>query len=78
MTGTTDTRGASRLRVRTVEIHAGEVVLIDQLALPHDERYVHCRSWQEVARLKLAALGMAIDTLTPEQAAYLSSWEEGT
>ena len=33
---------------------------------------------QEVARLKLAALGMAIDTLTPEQAAYLSSWEEGT
>jgi adenosylhomocysteinase len=33
---------------------------------------------QEVARLKLAALGMAIDTLTEEQAAYLSSWEEGT
>ncbi|MFZ0790565.1 MAG: adenosylhomocysteinase, partial [Chromatiaceae bacterium] len=33
---------------------------------------------QEVARLKLAALGMEIDTLTPEQAAYLSSWEEGT
>jgi adenosylhomocysteinase len=33
---------------------------------------------QEVARLKLAALGMAIDTLTPEQAAYLSSWDEGT
>jgi adenosylhomocysteinase len=32
----------------------------------------------EVARLKLAALGMAIDTLTPEQAAYLGSWEEGT
>jgi methylthioribose-1-phosphate isomerase len=40
---------ASRLRVRTVEILDGEVVLIDQLALPHDERYVHCRSWQEVA-----------------------------
>ncbi len=33
---------------------------------------------QEVARLKLAALGMTIDTLTEEQAAYLSSWEEGT
>jgi adenosylhomocysteinase len=32
----------------------------------------------EVARLKLAALGTAIDTLTPEQAAYLGSWEEGT
>jgi adenosylhomocysteinase len=33
---------------------------------------------QEVARLKLAALGMAIDTLTAEQTAYLGSWEEGT
>ncbi len=33
---------------------------------------------EEVARLKLAALGMAIDTLTPEQAAYLGTWEEGT
>ena len=40
---------ASRLRVRTVDILPGEVVLIDQLALPHDERYVHCRTWQEVA-----------------------------
>jgi adenosylhomocysteinase len=33
---------------------------------------------QEVARLKLAALGMSIDRLTSEQAAYLTSWEEGT
>lgn len=33
---------------------------------------------QEVAGLKLAALGMSIDTLTAEQSAYLSSWEEGT
>jgi adenosylhomocysteinase len=33
---------------------------------------------QEVARLKLAALGMDIDTLSAEQAAYLSPWEEGT
>ena len=28
---------------------ADAVVLIDQLALPHEERYVHCDSWQEVA-----------------------------
>jgi len=41
--------GGSRLRVRTVEILADEVVLIDQLALPREERYVHCGSWQEVA-----------------------------
>lgn len=41
--------GGSRLRVRTVEIRSGEVVLIDQLALPHEERYVTCRTWREVA-----------------------------
>ena len=33
---------------------------------------------QEVARLKLKAMGIAIDTLTEEQERYLSSWEEGT
>jgi adenosylhomocysteinase len=32
----------------------------------------------EVARLKLHAMGIQIDTLTPEQEHYLSSWEEGT
>jgi len=32
----------------------------------------------EVARLKLHAMGIAIDTLTEEQQRYLSSWEEGT
>jgi adenosylhomocysteinase len=33
---------------------------------------------REVARLKLAALGVAIDKLTPEQQKYLASWHEGT
>lgn len=32
----------------------------------------------EIARLKLAAMGVKIDTLTPEQVRYLSQWEEGT
>ena len=32
----------------------------------------------EVARLKLKAMGIEIDTLTEEQRKYLSSWEEGT
>ena len=32
----------------------------------------------EVARLKLHAMGIQIDVLTPEQQHYLSSWEEGT
>ena len=31
-----------------------------------------------VARLKLHAMGISIDTLTPKQAKYLESWEEGT
>ena len=33
---------------------------------------------QEVARLKLQSLGIAIDKLTPEQRKYLESWEQGT
>ena len=32
----------------------------------------------EIARLKLTAMGIAIDTLTPEQKAYLEAWESGT
>ncbi len=32
----------------------------------------------EVARLKLQAMGVEIDTLTEEQRRYLESWEEGT
>ena len=31
-----------------------------------------------VAQLKLAAMGIAIDTLTEEQRRYLTSWQEGT
>jgi len=33
---------------------------------------------RRIAKLKLAALGVKIDQLTPEQAKYLSSWESGT
>jgi adenosylhomocysteinase len=33
---------------------------------------------REIARLKLAAMGVTIDELTPEQTKYLNSWEEGT
>jgi adenosylhomocysteinase len=33
---------------------------------------------REVARLKLAAMGIIIDSLTPEQEKYLASWSEGT
>jgi adenosylhomocysteinase len=33
---------------------------------------------REIAALKLAAMGITIDTLTAEQDRYLNSWEEGT
>ena len=33
---------------------------------------------REVARLKLQALNVKVDTMTPEQAKYVASWQEGT
>ena len=33
---------------------------------------------REIARLKLSAMGLEIDALTPQQEKYLTSWEEGT
>lgn len=33
---------------------------------------------QEIARLKLQALGIYIDSLTPEQIEYINSWQSGT
>ncbi|MDP3767205.1 MAG: adenosylhomocysteinase, partial [Dehalococcoidia bacterium] len=33
---------------------------------------------REIARLKLASMGIAIDELTPEQTSYLASWTHGT
>jgi adenosylhomocysteinase len=33
---------------------------------------------REIARLKLASMGIQADKLTPEQERYLASWSEGT
>ena len=33
---------------------------------------------KQVARLKLQSMGISIDSLTPEQKEYLTSWEQGT
>jgi adenosylhomocysteinase len=33
---------------------------------------------KEIARLKLLAMGVEVDTLSTEQVNYLNSWEEGT
>jgi adenosylhomocysteinase len=32
----------------------------------------------EIAKMKLTAMGVKIDALTPEQVQYLNSWKEGT
>jgi adenosylhomocysteinase len=32
----------------------------------------------EVARLKLGAFGIEIESMTPEQAEYVASWKHGT
>jgi len=39
---------------------------------------VPCEIDENVARLKLKSMGVNIDTLTPEQQKYLSTWEMGT
>ena len=33
---------------------------------------------RQVAKLKLASMGVGIDTLTADQTKYLNSWQEGT
>jgi len=33
---------------------------------------------EEISKLKLRSMGVAIDTLTPEQKRYLAEWQEGT
>ena len=47
-------------------------------ALSRDVHNVPAELDKEIARLKLAAMGVAIDVLTPEQQKYLSSWDLGT
>jgi adenosylhomocysteinase len=46
--------------------------------LPNDVFAVPEHLDQEIARLKLRAMGIEIDTLTEEQQTYLASWTEGT
>jgi adenosylhomocysteinase len=47
-------------------------------SLPKDVFTVPKEIDAQVAQLKLAAMGVSIDTLTPEQVAYLAEWSEGT
>jgi len=52
--------------------------LTKQQNLPADVYDVPDEIDREVAKLKLATMGISIDELTPIQQQYLSSWQEGT
>ena len=57
----------------------GAEYLVAQAAkLSKDVHRVPVEIDKEIARLKLAGMGLAIDTLTPEQQRYLASWDLGT
>jgi len=55
-----------------------EYLVLQEQRLPIAVHTVPREIDQEVARLKLAAMNITIDTLTEEQERYLASWQEGT
>lgn len=57
---------------------ASEYLLRNKGKLPNGVHALPKEVDREIAALKLKAMGIGIDSLTPEQAKYLSSWEEGT
>ncbi len=57
---------------------AAELIVTRPESLREGVQSVPVEIDEEIARLKLEALGATIDTLTPEQEKYLASWEMGT
>src|SRR6266487_90717 len=57
---------------------AAEFVVQQAKSLTKDVHRIPRELDAEIARLKLQAMGVTIDTLTPEQQKYLTSWEQGT
>jgi adenosylhomocysteinase len=57
---------------------AAEVIAKDWKTLAKAVHRLPVAVDQEIARLKLQSMGIAIDTLTPEQVTYLASWDAGT
>ena len=55
-----------------------EFIVKHAKTLPKDVLTIPKEVDREIARRKLSALGIGIDTLTPEQERYLASWEQGT
>ncbi len=57
---------------------AAEHVVRHATSLSKDVHRIPPELDKEIARLKLQAMGVAIDTLTPAQKKYLASWDMGT
>ena len=57
---------------------AAEYMIKNHADLKHDVYSVPEEIDQQISRLKLAAMGVNIDVLTPEQEAYLNEWRMGT
>lgn len=57
---------------------SAEFMLVNCKELENDVYAVPMDIDKEIARLKLNAMGIKIDRLTPEQQKYLASWEMGT
>jgi len=55
-----------------------EYLLKNAASLSKDVHRVPAEIDKEIARLKLAGMGIRIDVLTPEQQRYLASWDLGT
>jgi len=55
-----------------------EYLLKNAASLAKDVHRVPVEIDKEIARLKLAGMGIRIDVLTPEQQRYLASWDLGT
>lgn len=52
--------------------------IVKNRGLKKDVHIVPCEIDSKIAELKLEAMNIKIDKLTPQQVKYLSSWEEGT
>jgi adenosylhomocysteinase len=57
---------------------AAEYVVQRATTLGRDVHRIPADLDREIARLKLAAMGVWVDVLTPEQQRYLASWDQGT
>jgi len=57
---------------------ACEYLVKNYKSLKKDVYTVPAEIDKHIAALKLAAMGINIDKLTPEQEKYLASWQEGT